>query len=146
MSYKKAVYQKRAGLTTFLLLRFYCNIEAVEATTLFFKGGCSEPKLYKLNWCSNIPTKGVIINRYIKNHTVANCPIKIYGCSTGSCPIQVSKKQSPIKVQKKNSWTGRKTALRDGEVCKKGNKNKEINTKPIAATPANLFGMLRKIA
>ena len=41
---------------------------------------------------------------------------------------------------------GRKIALREGDVCKKGNKNKEIKTKPMAATPANLLGILRKIA
>ena len=46
--------------------------------------------------------------------------------------------------QKSFLYNGRKLELRIGEVFIKGNANSEINTRAIAATPPNLFGILRK--
>jgi len=69
-----------------------------------------------------------------------------YGSSTGWQPIQPNKRQSATNNQKSFLYKGLKLELRMCDVLIKGNNNKDTNTRPIAATPASLFGILRKIA
>ena len=70
----------------------------------------------------------------------------MYGCSTGCAPIQPNIRQSATNNQNNFLKIGLKCELRTCEVFKKGKANSDTNTKPIAATPPNLFGILRRIA
>ena len=52
-----------------------------------------------------------------------------------------------LQITKKGFlYKGRKFELRMLDVLMNGSSKRETNTKPIAATPASLFGILRKIA
>ena len=81
-----------------------------------------------------------------KKNPEASWPIKTKRSSTGRQPKQHKRRTSATKSQKSFLYKGRNVALRKGEVFKKGSKSKETKTNPIAKTPANLLGMLRKIA
>ena len=54
--------------------------------------------------------------------------------------------QSATNSQNNFLYIGRKAELRVSELFIKGSANKDTNTKAIAATPPNLFGILLSIA
>lgn len=88
-----------------------------------------------------------IITIIIRKYRIdANCPIIIYGCSTGWPPIHVRVRRSATNNQNKHWLKGRNIMLRCLEVWRRGIIIKIRIESTKASTPPNLLGIDRKIA
>lgn len=76
----------------------------------------------------------------------ANCPMIMYGCSTGCPPIHVSVNKSATKIQKTHWLIGRNIMLRCLDVWSVGTSTRIRIERTRARTPPSLLGIDRKIA
>lgn len=89
---------------------------------------------------------GIRIRMSRKYMIDANCPMMIYGCSTGCPPIHVSVNRSATKIQKMHWLIGRNIMLRCLDVWSAGISTKIRIERTRARTPPSLLGIDRRIA